>query len=194
MTGSTKVKRAAKRRRRRPYRQGDLDGLCGLYSTVNAMRVLCPEVDNEAAGALFAALMQGLNGAGAAAEDVVTGGVCRDQLARIVRQAIAHMADEHEIRLTLTRLPKVLRKRTDLPGLWGWLGKKVSPSCVALIGLAGRHSHWTVAVAVTPQQIRLFDSSHMGVLRRSQCTVGRAVDRHALPPTQIFLIRRRTAS
>lgn len=74
MTGSTNVKRAAKRRRRRPYRQGDLDGLCGLYSTVNAVRVLCPEVDTEAAGALFATLMQGLNEAGAAAEDVVTGG------------------------------------------------------------------------------------------------------------------------
>jgi hypothetical protein len=25
-------------RRKRPYRQGDLDGLCGVYAVVNALR------------------------------------------------------------------------------------------------------------------------------------------------------------
>ena len=47
------TKRAAKGRLRQPYRQGDLDGLCGVYSAVNAVRALCPEVDHDTAGCLF---------------------------------------------------------------------------------------------------------------------------------------------
>ena len=36
-----------KGRLRAPYRQGDLDGLCGIYSAVNAVRALCPEVSTD---------------------------------------------------------------------------------------------------------------------------------------------------
>ena len=42
------------------YWQGDLDGLCGVYSAVNAMRALCPEVDDDAAGWIFEALLLAL--------------------------------------------------------------------------------------------------------------------------------------
>ena len=54
------TKRAARGRLRQPYRQGDLDGLCGVYSAGNAVRALCPEVDDEAAGWIFEALMLAL--------------------------------------------------------------------------------------------------------------------------------------
>ena len=35
------TRRASRGRRRQPYRQGDLDGFCGVYSAVNAVRALC---------------------------------------------------------------------------------------------------------------------------------------------------------
>ena len=54
------TKRAARGRRRQPYRQGDLDGLGGVYSAVNAVRALCPEVDDDAASCIFEALLLAL--------------------------------------------------------------------------------------------------------------------------------------
>ena len=54
------TRRAARGRLRQPYRQGDLDGLCGVYSAVNAVRALCPEVDDDAAGCIFEALLLAL--------------------------------------------------------------------------------------------------------------------------------------
>ena len=71
------------------------------------------------------------------------------------------------------------------------LGRRVSPKCVAVLGLGGRHSHWTVAVQVTPSQSRLFDCSCTGVLHRKRCTVGKAVCRTAILPVHVFLIARR---
>ena len=45
-------------RRLRPYRQGQLDGLCGIYALVNALRLLCPRLDEEACEAVFCALIK----------------------------------------------------------------------------------------------------------------------------------------
>ena len=93
--------------------------------------------------------------------------------------------------MTMNRLPIDFRRTSDLDALWAWLRRPVSPACVAVLGLGGRNSHWTVAVQVTPSQIRLFDSSRMGVLRRKRCTVGKAVNRTAISPVHVFLIARR---
>ena len=178
-------------RLRKPYRQGDLDGLCGVYSTVNAVRFLCPEIDGDTASCIFEALMNSLPKVEANPVSTVTWGVGRRQLAHLIKRAIAHVDDELDIRLTATRLPDRLRQTRNLDALWVWLGRRVSPKCVAVLGLGGRHSHWTVAVAVTPSQIRLFDSSTMGVLRRRHCTVGKAVKRTAISPVHVFLIARK---
>ena len=180
-----------RRRLRKPYRQGDLDGLCGVYSAVNAVRFLCPEVDGTTASWLFEALMQALPKVEADPATTVTSGVGRRQLAHLLKRAIGHVGDEMDIRLTATRLPDRLRQTRSLDELWVWLGRRVSPKCVAVLGLGGRYSHWTVTVEVTPSQIRLFDSGTMGVLRRRSCTVGKAVKRTAISPVHVFLIARK---
>ncbi len=67
-------KRAARRRPPSPYRQGDLDGLCGVDSAVNAIRALCPEVDTDDAGWLFDHLIQQLPKSGANVTSAVANG------------------------------------------------------------------------------------------------------------------------
>ena len=89
------------------------------------------------------------------------------------------------------RLPNALRRTADIEGLWAALADAVSPTCVAVIGLSGRYWHWTVAVEVTPGQLRLFDSDRLGVLRRKRCTVGKAVTRTSISPMHVFLVSRR---
>ena len=177
----------------KPMRQGDLDGLCGVYSVVNAMRALCAEVDADTASDMFDILIQALPKAGAEPAVVVAGGVGRRQLAHLIKVAVRYVFDEHDIRLTVRRLPKRLRRAVGLQVLWHTLATAISPSCVAVLGLGGRTSHWTVAVRVTSQQIRLLDSSDMGVLRRRKCTAGKAASRYEISPVHVFVITRREA-
>ena len=43
-----------------PFRQGDLDGLCGIYVIINCVRFLCPEANSKFLGKLFRVLVQSL--------------------------------------------------------------------------------------------------------------------------------------
>ena len=122
---------------------------------------------------------------------LVTCGIGRRQLAQLIRVAIDYVEDTYEIALAVQRLPKPLRQSSSLADLWRALAEVVTPGRVAVLGLGGRESHWTVAIGVTPHQIRLADSGRLCVLRRSQCTVGRASTRYSLPPTQCSWIERR---
>ena len=173
-------------------RQGDLDGLCGVYSVVNAVRILCPELDQEGAEWLFAHLMQSLDDLGVDLSIAVASGIGRVELGRLIRAAIAYIDEELEIRLTVKRLPKALRLTTNLGTLWQAFEASLSPECVAIIGIAGIHSHWTIAALITPKQVRLYDSGRIAVLRRGLCTVGNAVNRHGIPPKHVFLIARQS--
>ena len=48
------------RLRFKPCQQGNLDGLCGLYALVNALRCLCPKADQAACERVFAVLIRAL--------------------------------------------------------------------------------------------------------------------------------------
>ena len=187
-----RVSRGGRRRGRQPYRQGDLDGLCGVYSIVNAVRALCPELDQDGAEWLFAHLMQALSKQGVDLSIAVASGIGRVELGRLVRTAVAYIDAELEIRLTVKRLPKALRLTSNLGELWQAFEASLSPGCVAIIGIAGIHSHWTIAAQVTARQVRLYDSGRIAVLRRGRCTVGKAANRHGIPPKHVFLIARQS--
>ena len=191
MTQHIRVNRRVRRRRdRRAYKQGDLDGLCGVYSVVNAVRALCPELDQEGAQWLFAHLLQAMSDAGVDVCAAVTGGIARGELSRLIKVAIAHIDEELEIRLTVKRLPKALRQTSNLGQLWQAFEASLSSECVAIIGIAGIHSHWTIATQVTAKQVRLYDSGRIAMLRRGHCTVGKAVNRHGISAKHVFLIAR----
>ena len=175
-----------------PLRQGDLDGLCGLYAVVNAARVLCPEIDQEASRALFAWLVHALRASGVKPTFAVTTGIARVTLARLVKMAIGFAADEFHINLVARRWPANKRRLLRLGAFWRVLAHEVSPDCVAILGLEGRLAHWTVAVAVTTRRIRLCDSGRLGMLFRCQCTLGRARTRYVLSPQNVIFLGRAT--
>lgn len=158
-------------------------------SRVDAVRALCPEFDQEDATWLFNCLMCELP-EGLRLEYAVTEGVWQSVLERMIRQAINAVSDEYDIVLGMKRPPKTLRHSADLKAFWNWLASQLSPTRVAILGLGGRHSHWTVAVAVTRLQIRLYDSGELKVLRRKRCTVGRASSRSSISPAHVFVINR----
>ncbi len=65
---------------------------------------------------------------------------------------------------------------------------------VALIGLDGIESHWTVAYAATERALRVADSCGLRAIFRSQCTVGRTSLRYRLRPSEVLVVRRENSS
>ena len=49
------------KRRVEPYAQGDLDCVCAIYTIINAVRALCPEMTIGASSELFRRLIRSLN-------------------------------------------------------------------------------------------------------------------------------------
>jgi hypothetical protein len=186
-----KTMRRIRRRRVRPYRQGDLDGLCGVYSIVNAVRVICPEVDGDTAEDMFDVLMQKLLRTEDNPSMAVTWGIGRRTMTHLVTEAITYVLDEFDIRLRTQCLPKSVQQVGTLGRLWDHLERTISPRRVAILGLGGKHSHWTVAVKVTPLRIRLCDSDQISFLQRRRCTIARAAKQHSIRPHHVFLIERR---
>ena len=75
----------------RPFRQGDLDGLCGAYAVVNAVRLAAlphRRLRRAACAALFAELVDELAEAGRL-RDRVTRGMGAGKVARLLRRAKA---------------------------------------------------------------------------------------------------------
>lgn len=184
------TKSGKRRSRLKPMRQGALDALCGIYSIVNAVRLIAFELNAASAGELFDRLFQSLLGAVGSESSAVTGGIGRPMLAKLVREAAIYMLEEFDVRLKVQRLPKALRQGGSRDQLWQMLKERVGPSCVAIVGLEGKHSHWTVVAEVSSRQCLLFDSGNLRALRKAECAVKPLVNRHQILPKHVILIER----
>src|SRR5215204_6001316 len=102
-------------RRLKPYRQGRLDGLCGVYSLINALRLLCPRLDEDACERVFFALIRARARQAASPLTVVSGGLSRRELLRLIGCWQRFAAKEFGIALTVNRL-KV--SEPSLRGIW----------------------------------------------------------------------------
>jgi hypothetical protein len=169
----------------RPYLQGELDALCGIYAIINALRALCREIDQRMARALFARLARRLatRHPGSVAHGM-DGGLLRVLLAsarRFVRDELAIIILAEDLKLATG---------ASLSHLWEALAQELHSGAVAIVTTEGRHDHWTVAYQVTPRTLRLLDSSRRRFLRQSHCTVVETKTKYHLLADEIILLRR----
>jgi len=174
-------------RRLKPYRQGRLDGLCGVYTLINALRLLCPRLDEDACERVFCALIKARARQATSPLAVISGGLSRRELLRLIGSWQRYAAEEFGITLTVNRL-KV--SELSLRGIWRGLCRALDGKRVAIIGLDGTERHWTVAYAATERTLRVTDSSGLRAIFRSQCTVGRTSLRYRLRPSEVLVVRR----
>src|SRR3954468_16962628 len=174
-------------RRLKPYRQGRLDGLCGIYALINALRLLCPRLDEDACERVFCALIRARAGQTSSPLAVISGGLSRRELLKLIGPWQRFVARELGIQLTVARLEV---SEPTLGGLWQSLCRALDGQSVVIIGLDGAERHWTVAYAVTERTLRVADSCGMRVIARSQCTVGRTSLRYQLRPTEVLVVKR----
>jgi hypothetical protein len=144
-----------------PYRQGELDGLCGLYALINGIRLATcdqtSEFDHDVWRNLLEALLSETDLAKAAVE-VVARGIDFRALYELAKAAQRHMAANHRVEVTITRglraevqcLDTVLNCLAVL---------SIQARTAVLMELTGRMRHWTVVAGVGRKSLKLLDSS-----------------------------------
>src|SRR4051812_31717908 len=174
-------------RRLEPYRQGRLDGLCGVYALINALRLLCPRLDEDACERVFCALIRARAWQKCSPLTVISGGLSRRELLRLIGPWQRFAAKELGITLSVSRL-KV--SEPTLRGIWRGLCRVLDGKIVAIVGLDGIKRHWTVAFKVTERTLRVAASSGLRVIFRAQCTVGHTSLRYQLRSSEVLVITR----
>jgi hypothetical protein len=174
---------------RRPLQQGELDGLCGLYAVINAVRLLCPEIDDEVSAELFRRLVKRLEKRGVRPLHALAWGMEMRTLTDVIETACAYQRRTFGIRIKVRQLE--LGRRASLDKIWAALQGELGEGQVAILGLSGRHEHWTVAYAGSARCLRLADSDDLKVLLRSRCTLKRGRRLHRLTPEEILILARK---
>ena len=175
-------------RRKRAYRQGDLDGLCGVYAAVNALRYVLRLRDDQCRK-LFEKLIRTLGQDSPRIHERLLWGMGIRQLRRLVTAASGCRLKGQKLTFAARPL-RLKRQQRTLPHLWAALNEELSPTCVAIIGLSGVDDHWCVVYRVTPKTLWLLDSSGQTRIYRSRCTVRSSRTRYCLEAGEILLIHR----
>ncbi|MCA0012881.1 hypothetical protein LB561_09970 [Mesorhizobium sp. B292B1B] len=170
-----------------PFNQGDLDSLCGVYCVMNAVRYLFPELGREKSIDLFQVLSESLTTNSVTAHETVGLGIEIPTVYALVGAACDYLQEVVEAPISMAMLTSKVRRFDDL---WAALREGLRGNQVAIIGLSGRHDHWTVAYRMTARTIRLFDSDSMKVLQRARCSLRDRRVPYQIDPDEIILIRR----
>jgi hypothetical protein len=177
------------KRRVKPYAQGDLDAMCGIYAIINALRAICREMTEEFSRRLFRRLVSRLNRHATHALFVIIFGAGRSLLRKLLSEAQSYVKKRLKIELAIEPKGRELKSKS-LEAAWQRLSAIVDETTVLILPLGGRCDHWTVLYDITPRKIRLVDSSHRRELIRSRCTLGAAKKRHCLELSGAIAISR----
>lgn len=145
-----------------PYRQGDLDGLCGPYALINALRVTLEPyhaLTDEACRDLLRQTMRATMSVREIAE-ALHGGVPWPLMCKLAKALAAS-----------TPLPRrmlaVRELRAGTPGdRWATL-EALLRSRIAMLFHDEVNDHYTVAIGITPSRIRIFEGDEPEWLSRS---------------------------
>lgn len=156
-----------------PYRQGDLDGLCGLYAVVNAMRLSTKSqrVHRSIWRDIFAELVI-LADLHVGISHALTCGIDRTSLIAILEGATRALAERHGLQLFVRRPLRRLSK-LSLGDTLGEFNRLLSePNAALLFSLAGAMDHWTVLHSLYRDRLVLWDSAGLHWISASNCRMG----------------------
>jgi hypothetical protein len=155
----------------RPFQQGHLDGLCGIYALINTIRLATADqldLSNSEWMEVFGCLLAQAD-RHTGATNLVTGGIGTRRLIALTRCAIDHIASHHGIELTMSR-PLIDLHKPSRRRLIAKLRPLVRrPGSAVLIGLGGHLNHWTVVRSIGDRSLCLFDSSGLHRIRIDRC-------------------------
>jgi hypothetical protein len=167
-----------------PFQQGGLDSLCGLYSIVNAERII-NHSSNEETQQLFNDLILYLSKRRLLRKFLI-GGIIHTQMLAILDKVVGKK------RISDVNVPWRGVTNPDLTTFWKSMQDFLdgTPGRAVILGLNGYHDHWTVIESITSRSILLYDSALIKRLPRSACTTVYAAGKrqHILLPAQTYFL------
>lgn len=170
--------------------QGNLDGLCGVYAVVNSVRNMSPRrLKGEEEKELFRKLIAALGEEGRLEETLCTG-MTVQPLGRLIDRASSFLVSRTDC--SLGRQLAFRQAPDSLQQVWNCMSAHIDshgPGSV-ILGLGGKHDHWTCIGTMSETTITLIDSDGIRRLHRRNCTVSEARTgrHHELWPTQTYLL------
>jgi len=168
----------------KPYLQGALDGLCAVYSIVNATRIVSG-IDEKDARELFKRILVYLERSKDLSK-LLTEGIGLATIGGILRDVVGDSISQRH-------MPFKHFPNTSLDEFWlqmlSFLGD--GRKRAVLICLSGpMWDHWTIVHSISERQIFFFDSYKLKRLNRSRCTTkhSTASRPHVLCPTHTYFL------
>lgn len=178
----------------RPLKQGELDGLCGLYSIINSVRRIGKGKilkDQDELNKLFLKILNYLYEYNKKSlkfmkEDE---GINTHAIAGILRDII-----EPQYNIT-SKCPFLNRPDIKLPAFWDSMKSfmKDNPNGAILLCLGGKHDHWTVVDSINAKGMHVMDADDLKHFNRVNCTTSDRTGvskRHQLIPTHAYFLSR----
>ena len=169
------------------HEQGALSSLCGIYSIVNAMRII-RGLNNEESKELFAQIISYLEENKKLAVSL-TSGISITVMGSIFKDVIG---DRIHRSIPFHKQPTV-----RIGEFWAEMKRFLDEERmkgekrVILLSLGGEHEHWTIVCKITKKRISLFDSIGLRHLDRRNCTTRTASSSrlHLTHPTQTYFLK-----
>jgi hypothetical protein len=171
----------------KPYRQGDLDGLCGVYALVNAVDYLCGPLSLPKAKRLFEQILTYIESNSPLAFRC-TAGTTINEISSILKYVICN---QYPIRRYKPfHLQPVVSKERYIKTLSDFLEQ---PNTIVFLTLYGPLDHWTLVRKITAKTLVTYDSCEIHYVLRSSCSmISDEVKKYYwLMPTHTYLLKRR---
>jgi hypothetical protein len=172
-----------------PFQQGGLDSLCGLYSIINAERIINRSSDDDAQQ-LFDGLVHFLSRRGLLRK-LLLGGIIHTEMLMILDKVVGRQ------RIARVEVPWRGVPNPDLTTFWESMQRFLNGTRgrAIILGMQGYHDHWTVIEYMTNRSILLYDSAKIKRLPRSHCTTVYATwkRKHVLLPAQTYFLSNESA-
>lgn len=156
-----------------PYEQGYLDGLCGVYATINSLRLIENKMSEKEAMKLFSECLRHVEkrkGLG----KVCTAGIVTNDISSILREVVTV---KYEVKV---KRPFNKTDEINVNGFFKEVRKYFEKGTKrsVIISIEGYGwDHWTVLKSLTPKSLMLFDSAMMKTVLISKCTFNKQTKR-----------------
>lgn len=171
------------------FNQGSLDSLCGIYSLVNAERII-NQTSEQKSKDLFGLIIKCLDRHPNSLSAVIISGMLRKHMKMILHEVLGDL-------ITYQSLPFDGVENPDLSTFWEAMTHFLDQNedvenKVVLLSLSGKHDHWTVVKMISEKQIQLIDSDGLRTVNRKNCTTSYQMGcrHHILCPAQTFFLGR----
>jgi hypothetical protein len=167
-----------------PYEQGYLDGLCGIYSIINAVRLLA-KIDEEEATCLFKSILRHVEKSKKLSH-ILTEGISPSDMNDLLRRIVTRRYPIDWQR------PYFRTGRPSVNAFWDRIVDFMKEDTNRTVILWMEHNdwdHWSVVKSLTATKMTFFDSAGFNVIARGRSGTAKGTSRsYILKPSNAFFL------